>query len=343
MRPFQSYVLLFSLILAGCSTALPLIKNTAQPLLQSQHRAPVSLQQPEQRIDRSRMQALAAVLTGHQPMPDGTQIPERGTSQGRDLTRKFILSVLEEMGYKPELHKYRSSGSNILVRLMAETPTDEYILLGAHMDSVRNAGADDNNSGSVAVLEAARVLKDLPGRRVNLMFAWFDEEELGLVGSYALARDFRKQGLKLTSVHTLDMVGWDADKDRAVEIEQPDGPLWDYYQMVNKSHGLNLPLSRTSSGDTDHVAFRREGFTAVGLCEEWVGGDTTPYYHRKTDTYATLDFEYLFRVTQLAVAAVADLSRGIPAPLIQTRIPHERFPGRPRPFHTSYESIQPSF
>jgi hypothetical protein len=336
MRSFLTATLSLTLLLAGCISGLP--RNAVAPTLRAASvRGP---EFPEQRLEKERMQALAAVLTGQKPMPTGATIPERGTTQGRDLTRQFLLSVLEGYGYTPELHKYRSSGSNILVRLMAEQPTDEYILLGAHLDSVRNAGADDNNSGSVAVLEAARVLKDLPGRRVNLIFAWFDEEELGLVGSAALARDFRKQGLKISSVHTLDMVGWDSDRDRTIEIEQPDGELWDYYQMVNRSHELKLPLSRTSSGDTDHVAFRREGFTSVGLCEEWVGGDTTPYYHRKSDAYTTLDFDYLFKVTQLAVAAVGDLSRRVAAPLIQTRIPHDRFPARPRPFHASYEEFR---
>ncbi|PIW14881.1 hypothetical protein COW36_19720 [bacterium (Candidatus Blackallbacteria) CG17_big_fil_post_rev_8_21_14_2_50_48_46] len=329
------------LALVGCASGTALLNNhSLQPILRAQNQgaAPV---RAEQALDKARMQALASVLTGQKPMPDGTLIPERGTTQGRDLTRKFILSVLEGYGYKPELHAYRSSGKNILVRLMADQPSDEYVLIGAHMDSVRNAGADDNNSGSVAVLEAARVLKDLPGRKVNLIFAWFDEEELGLVGSHYLARDFKKQGLKLSSVHTLDMVGWDSDQDRVIEIEQPDGPLWDYYQMVNKAHQLNLPLSRTSSGDTDHVAFRQEGFTSVGLCEEWVGGDTTPYYHRKTDVYTSVNFDYLFKVSQLAVAVVSDLVRAVPAPLVQTRVPHDRFPGRARPFHASYDEFQP--
>jgi hypothetical protein len=339
MRKFWLSTLSLSLILGGCASgAAFLSQKTLAPQLQANSLRPLN-NNPEQQIEPSRMEALAAVLTGQKPMPDGLTIPERGTTQGRDLTRKFIMSVLESYGYKPELHNYRSSGSNILVRLMAEQPTQEYILVGAHLDSVRNAGADDNNSGTVAVLEAARVLKNLQGRKLNLIFAWFDEEELGLVGSRYLAKDLKKQGLNITSVHTLDMVGWDSDKDRVIEIEQPDGPLWDYYQMVNKSHQLNLPLSRTSSGDTDHVAFRNEGFTSVGLCEEWVGGDTTPYYHRRTDTYTTLDFGYLHKVSQLMVAAIGDLVRAVPAPLIQSRVPHDRFPGRARPSHTSYDEF----
>lgn len=327
-----------SLIVAGCATTQ--IFNSAHSggsPLRSQNAAPAA--GIEQGVSSERLQALAAVLTGQAKLPDGRVIPERGTVEGRNLTRAFISQTLESYGYKVEPHNYRSNGTNITVRLMAQTPTDEYILLGAHMDSVRNAGADDNNSGSVAVLEAARLLKDLPDRQVNILFAWFDEEELGLIGSAALARDLKKQKMKLSSVHTLDMVGWDGDRDNVIEIEQPDGDLWEYIQQVNASHGLKLPLSRTSSGDTDHVAFREAGFTSVGYCEEWVGGDTTPNYHKKSDVFNTVNFTYLTNVTRLEVATIADLSRKVKGPVVTQHIPNDRFPGRPRPFHSHSEAL----
>jgi hypothetical protein len=288
---------------------------------------------PEARVDKARLEATMATLTGKKATPDGSLIKERGGSEGREFTRKFLEKALADLGYPVERHKYSDRGTNLLAHLPAESPTDEFILVGAHMDSVSNAGADDNGSGSTAVLEAATVLKDLSGRKVNVIFAWFDQEELGLVGSYKLAADFRKQKKKLSSVHTLDMVGWDADKDNAIEIERPDGALWDWYQAANKRHGLNYPLARTNSGSTDHVAFRAEGFTAVGLCEEWAGDDTTPHYHRKSDTYETINFDYLAAVTKLTVATVSDLTRKVQAPPASPRLPHNRFPGREHGFH----------
>ena len=123
-----------------------------------------------------------------------------GGTQGRALTRAYLSRSLEALGYKPELHAYRPTGTNVFTRLMADTPSNEYILIGAHMDSVRNAGADDNASGSVAVLEAAAVLKNLPNRKVNLLFAWFDEEEIGLVGSRYLAKELGPRGIAVNVV-----------------------------------------------------------------------------------------------------------------------------------------------
>lgn len=339
VRPLMRRLLTFSLgsvLLAGCATSVALLNNPTANPLRSQSVQPFS---PERQVSKENIQKLAAVLTGEQAMPEGQTIPERGSTQGRELTRQYIFKTLESMGYQPELRPYRSSGTNVLAELKADQPTDEYILLGAHMDSVRNAGADDNSSGTVAVLEAARILKNLPERKVNLIFAWFDEEELGLIGSRALAKEYRAKGLNISSVHTLDMVGYDSDGDSAIEIEQPDGPLWDYYQMVNTKHDLNLTLYRTSSGSTDHVAFRQQGFVSVGLCEEWVNGDTTPNYHRKGDRFDTVNFDYLTNVTRLTVAAVGDLARKVPEPLIQTRMSHEHFPARERLSHSSYEGL----
>lgn len=287
----------------------------------------------EQQVSKDRIAAHLAILTGHVPMTGGATLPERGSVEGRAQTRQYLVQALEAMGYTVERQAYRKDGENLFVRLMASAPTDETILLGAHLDSVRNAGANDNGTGTAAVLEAAGLLRQLEGRKVNVVFAWFDEEEKGLVGSYAMAAAFKKQGMRLTSAHTIDMMGWDKDGDRAVEIERPDGGLWDYYRMVNEKHGLNLPLVRTNSGSTDHVAFREAGFQSVGLCEEWAGGDTTPHYHKRTDTFETIDLDYLTSTTRLLVAVVGDLSRKVPAPAPTRLLPHDMFPGRDRHFH----------
>ncbi|MEB3330073.1 MAG: M28 family metallopeptidase [Candidatus Sericytochromatia bacterium] len=328
------------LVTLGCSP--PLTSRSAPERSAGLNRVQALRGQVEQAVDVERLRARLSVLTGLVPLAPAVVIPERGSVQGRALTRRMITEALAAQGYVVEGHRYRQHGENLLVRLPAQTPTDTWILVGAHMDSVRNAGADDNGSGAAAVLELATVLAGLPGRQVNLMLAFFDEEELGLVGSAALAKDLRRQRVKVAAVHTADMIGYDADGDRTVEIERPDGGLWDYYRMVNERHGLNVPLVRTNSGDTDHVAFRAQGFPSVGLCEEWVGGDTTPHYHRKTDTLATLDLAFLASTTRLLAAVVADQLRGVAAPRPSQALPHNRFPGRPRHLHHGSQAAHPA-
>lgn len=326
MRRWWTLVL-GSALLAGCGLiARPVTAPEAG--MQAQ-----ATSEPEARVDQAQLEAVMAILTGKQPVPGlNATIAERGGVEGRKLTRDYLDRTLVAQGYQVKRHVYRDGGENVYATLAAASSGAPSVLVGAHLDSVRNAGADDNGSGTAVVLEVARVLRDLPGRKVNVILAFFDEEERGLVGSKYLARELKKQGVKLESVHTLDMVGYDKDNDHAVEIEQPDGNLWDYYQQVNRTHQLKLPLSRTNSGSTDHEAFRAEGFASVGLCEEWVGGDTTPHYHKKTDTYETLNFSYLADVARLSAATMADLARAVPGPARWQKLPHTMFPGRDREF-----------
>lgn len=310
---------LMGLLLAGCSLTAPLT-----PGLQNFR----ATGRAELAVEQAQLETTLGSLTGQRPLPGGGRITERGSADGRLRARDYLASRLTEWGYTPERQAYRPGAENLFVRLAAQTPTEDTILVGSHLDSVRNAGADDNGSGSSAVLEVARVLRDVPGRKVNLIFAWFDEEELGLIGSRAMARDLKKQGVKLLSVHTMDMLGWDKDGDRAIELGRPDGNLFDYYQMVNQRHGLNLPLVRTSTGQSDHTSFHEAGFASVVLSEEYVSGDFTPHYHQKTDTYETIDFAYLTAATRLVAATVGDLACAVPAPQARPLIPHEAFPGR---------------
>jgi len=328
-------LMLISSCVGTPSPPLSATQSQKNPLVRAQNS---SLKQVEQLVSLQRMEKNMATLTGETKFSALSRIPERGTRNGRELTRQFLTQYLESLDYKVERHEYRRYGANIIARLTASEPTDEWIIIGAHMDSVRNAGADDNGSGSTAVLEAATILPQLSGRKVNIMFAWFDEEELGLIGSRYLARRLKNEGLKISSVHTIDMMGWDGDKDKTVELARPDGILWDYYNMVNKTHKLNLPLDRTNTGQSDHVAFHNEGFHSLNLSEEYTSHDSTPHYHRSTDTYNTINFDFLVTGTQLLVAVVGDLSLKVPPPINVQMIPHNQFPSRERHFH-NYEDI----
>lgn len=326
--------------MAGCGGPTALTPAVSGPGLRGFTLGIPDSTRPDSAVDQKRLEETLAVLSGKTPAVGGQIIKDRGGKAGRDLTREYLSMALADMGYTVERQAFGRDGANLMARLPATEKTSRTILVGAHMDSVGNAGADDNGSGSTATLEAARVLAAMPGRKVDVLFCWFDLEELGLVGSYHMARDFKKRGIKLESVHTSDMIGWDADGDKMIEIEQPDANLWDYYKASALRHDIKTPMVRTSSGATDHVAFRDEGFTSVGLCEEWWGHDTTPYYHRKTDTFETINFAYLADVTRLLVAAVGDLTTGVAAPPKRPTLPHHMFPGRDHDQHGTHDRHQ---
>ncbi len=82
-----------------------------------------------------------------------------------------------------------AGGVNLLAQLPQQSPNARAVLLIAHVDSVEGSpGADDNASGVAAVLECARLLAELPDPPM-VRLAFVDMEEMGKVGSRALARD----------------------------------------------------------------------------------------------------------------------------------------------------------
>ena len=78
-------------------------------------------------------------------------------------------------------------------------------------------GADDNASGTAAVLEAARVLSQYRFKH-TLRFVTFAAEEQGLIGSYYYVAEARSAGTPIGGAINLDMIAWDSDDDDAMDI-----------------------------------------------------------------------------------------------------------------------------
>lgn len=313
--------------LTNCTTSEQQTFNLDSELISLQSKKQENI---ENKVSKERMISNLGIFSGVSSFGDNQKITERGSKKGRELTKVFLKSALKDLGYSTEEVPYSGfySGSNIVTTLKATEPTNEYIIVGAHMDSVSNPGADDNASGSTAVLEAATILKDMPVRKLNIIFAWFDQEELGLIGSKELAKAYKSKNMNINSVHIVDMLGWDGDGDRTVEVARPGGFLWDYYQMVNKKHNLNVPLFRTSLDRSDHYSFETKGYNALLLTEEYVNQDFNEHYHKQTDTHNRINFDFLTLGTKLMVAAVSDLTMKVPAPINIKFVPHDKFPTR---------------
>jgi Zn-dependent M28 family amino/carboxypeptidase len=113
------------------------------------------------------------------------------------------------------------------------------------------------------------------------------------------------------SVHTIDQVGWDSNHNRAIELELPYDGIVDVYKQAAARLKMDILIHTTTETGSDHTAFRRLGFKAVGVTEEYRNHDTTPYYHKATDTYATVDFDYVASTTKLVAEAMRALTQEI--------------------------------
>lgn len=265
-------------------------------------------------------QEVVAVLTGEKPIVGQQRITSRWTRQERALSRKYLQSVFSELGldfkeqpYRmPNLHAFQDfllgpfRGANLYGVLPATTPSEEYLLLGAHYDTEKGApGANDNASAIAVIYGVVAALISEEKREKNLLVVFFDQEEEDNVGSRAFLRFLAGKPWEIHSVHTIDQMGWDADGDRNIEIELPTEELEMRYRKAAAALGVKAHVTGVNS--SDHQAFRNAGYPAVGIAEEYANGDSTPYKDTPADTFATVNFEYLQSTTQLMLLVFQDL------------------------------------
>lgn len=225
----------------------------------------------------------------------------RATATQRTTARTYLSSQLAALGWAPVAADY-AGGSNVVATIAATSATAQpEILVGAHFDTVAGSpGANDNASGVAVVLAVAHYLADTPCRAAPVTLVLFDQEEVGLFGARAFAQ--LRTPASVRAVHTIDQVAWDSDHDHVFELERPTPALEAEYRAAAQLVGV--PVTVTSTQGTDHQAFRDRGFAAIGLTEEYVGGDTSPYRHLPTDLPATVDLDYLALAAQLTGAVI---------------------------------------
>ena len=264
-------------------------------------------------VDPSRLSAAISGLTGFRTRYTfSSSIVE---------VQKWLRSCFIELGYtagddvnfQPFQLANAPPQQNILCGL---DPTREpgVVLICAHYDSLSEnpnelaPGADDNASGVAAILELARLLRDVPLRR-RPYFVCFGAEEQGLFGSRACAEIAVQENWKITAVINLDMVGWSGNvAERRVIVEYDQGNREPTNDAASKAFGLmmaqaaadytNLDVEHTDIYSSDYMPFEAKGFPCIGAFD----GEGYPHYHRTTDTLNKIDFEYLADVTKMVLA-----------------------------------------
>jgi aminopeptidase-like protein len=252
---------------------------------------------------------IVAALSGEAEIAPGVRLADRYSAQNRAVARTYLADQLRALGLTPATQAYRTDGANVFATLPATETAQAHdtVVLGAHFDSVRRSpGANDDASGVALVTSVAASLAGATCRTRDVLVVFFDEEEAGLIGSKAFADQLVRERRAVHSVHTVDQMGWDADGDRAIELEVPTQALRTLYTAA--AADLGVPIWVTSTTSTDHQSFRSRGFAAIGLTEEYVHGDTTPHYHRSTDTFDTVDFDYLDSSAAVMTEAIRRLA-----------------------------------
>ena len=211
---------------------------------------------------------------------------------------------------------------NVVATLPGQTQPGKECLITAHYDNTSNdpynyaPGADDNGSGTAAVLTAAHILKDFEFD-YTIKFIGFAGEEQGLLGSEAYAQEAYDADDTLVAVYNLDMIAYDWNNDNIIELHAGTGPssgaLADIMIGVINDYSLPLVTQKITSGSTggsDHASFWAYGFPAILGIEDFQ--DFNSAYHTTGDRVSIFDMQYFTDFAKAGIASLAILAQPIP-------------------------------
>ncbi|WP_299117731.1 M28 family peptidase [uncultured Winogradskyella sp.] len=203
-------------------------------------------------------------------------------------------------------------GRNIIATQTGTVTPNNIYLICAHYDSVATFCADDNATGTSAVLEIARVLSQYETEN-TIVYALWDQEEIGLRGSNFYAEEASANGDNIVAVVNMDMMGYQNQiaNDNNFDIDLRNigtsVQIKDDLLVLQPTYAPNLVPLVVNPGTpaSDHKPFWDEGYGAVLVGESWQTGDQTPFYHSSNDRLSTIDMPYYHEMVKLVAAYTA--------------------------------------
>ncbi len=207
---------------------------------------------------------------------------------------------------------------NVIGEIEGQSTPDDVFIISAHLDNMPYGalapGADDNGSGSTAVLTAAELLSQYQWD-CTLRFALWTGEEQGLLGSDAYAANATAEGENIVGVLNLDMIGYNGSAPPIIDLHAHSG-ITDSVDMANQfasvvsTYQLDLQpdilIDNYLGNYSDNKSFWDEGYASILAIEDY--SDFTPYYHTTQDVLSTLDIDYFTDFVQAGVGTFAHMA-----------------------------------
>lgn len=252
-------------------------------------------------------------LTGERSTDQFGIIPNRYSAEGRNTTFLYLENRLKQYGLETEIDNYRSTGYNVIGTQIGTVYPDSVFIICAHYDSVDEFCADDNASGTAAVLEAARIFSKFKFE-YTIVYALWDEEERGLIGSRYYAEKANENLDKIAGVLNMDMIGYDSNNDYLFELHNGNQPMNERLtnkvtQVLDSSNlKLNMSIQTPGTNRSDHASFWTYGYPAILLIEGFSTNDFNSEYHSSNDKLSIMNLDYYHQVSQLTIASLFELA-----------------------------------
>jgi len=221
---------------------------------------------------------------------------------------------------------------NVVATLAGSQRGTPPIILAAHYDTVAGSpGADDNASALAVLLDVARQLRS-EGLAAPVQCIAFCLEEEELLGSRAYTADLTSEKRSIHGAIVLECVGYASEAEGSQQIP-PGVPIavpttGNFLAVIGNEHSRDLTGSVTAAMKTclpivplivpgngealpdtrrsDHTAFWEQGFPAVMLTD--TANFRNPHYHRPSDTFDTLNVDFICSVADAVTTAVVALA-----------------------------------
>lgn len=208
---------------------------------------------------------------------------------------------------------------SVILTIRGSDPAAGTVVLGGHLDSTvgrttentRSPGADDDASGIASLTEALRVLLANNYRpKRTIKFVGYAAEEAGLLGSKAIAKQFRTQNANVVGVLQLDMTNYKGDpKDIYLITDYTNAAQNTYVKNLAATYLPELAVGTSQCGYacSDHASWNAQGYPASFPFE--ADQNDSPYIHTVNDTLENSDRQanHALKFGKLALAYAVDL------------------------------------
>jgi hypothetical protein len=233
------------------------------------------------------------------------------TQPGNAKAIDYIAARLREWGYEPELQWFEPRPgvrtANIIATLRGTVNPELVYVVSSHFDSVEpGPGADDNTSGSAALLEAARVLAKRP-QAATIEFAWFTGEEAGLLGSREYVRRAVEAKDRIVGALNNDMIGWANDHRLDNTIRYSNDGLRDLQHAAAFLFTNLITYDARYYQNTDaHAYYEAYGDIVGGIGSYPILGN--PHYHQTHDVLETINHQLVAEVSKTTIASLMQMA-----------------------------------
>lgn len=235
-------------------------------------------------------------------------VKEPGTDEIED-TKNWIMERYQSLGYTDiETQSFRVFGqstSNIIITKTGSLYPNTFVIIDGHYDTVNGPGTNDNGSGTVLILELARLLKNVD-TEYSIKFIHFSGEEAGLIGSeFYVNQTVIPQNLDIKLVMNIDQIGGRAGAANNTIVCERDlnpSPSSNNAQSAVVTQEMancfalysNLQTEISYAYGSDYMPFERNGEIITGIYEK----NESSYPHTSGDLLQNMDADYVFKVTQ---------------------------------------------